>query len=73
MTVYIACTDSRIQQEPILIKVYKKSSYQKAYNWLADIAERHGGRVHVGDGKKVAYAVNQENGQTWWIDRHECE
>lgn len=66
---------------PVLLKIYSKSSYQAAYNWLADIAERHGNDFHPtgaklpvpGTGINVAMTRNGGNGQTWWLERHEVE
>jgi hypothetical protein len=53
----------------VMLKVYAKSSYQAAYNWLADIADRHGVKVQAGD-CEVAAIVRTNEGQTWWLERH---
>ena len=70
--VYLAyTTGGRFNFRPELMKVYAKSSYQTAYNWLADIAERHGSKVTPGDGNRAAQTHNQNATQIWWLERHE--
>lgn len=76
--VYIAFTARKSQQfVPELIRVYKASSYQVAYDWLADIAERYGdGKYPVpGDiGTCIACQVlNPKTEQRWWLERHDVE
>lgn len=84
-TVYLAYTKNEtLGWVPELLRIYKKSSYQTAYNWLAEIAERHsfnagnsdGTRevfVTHGDGKIAAQVINPRNGQVWWLERWETE
>ena len=77
--IYIAFTSSPTNGDRRFIAVYAKSSYQKAYNWLADIAERHGGLVEEGTGDTAVFFTTHKpgkhvgilNGQTWWLERHE--
>lgn len=76
--VYIAYTRSgNYHLSPTLLKVYAKSSYQVAYDWLADIADRYGTRVYPGtvaaDGRDLVAAVvnNPDGSQSWWLERHE--
>lgn len=68
--VYLAYTQSARLPVPELLRVYAKSSYQAAFNWLADIADRHGTKVIAGDGKR-AVQVGCESGQIWYLERHE--
>lgn len=77
--VYLAYTRSDSLSNPELLRIYSKSSYQDAYNWIADIAERYGNSQNhvglrypvVGDGKTVCSTTNPSNGQVWWLERHE--
>lgn len=72
-------TNETLRWVPELLKIYSKSSYQDAYNWIADIVERHGNALQplglkyptVGKGKIVSETVNPENGQRWWLEVHE--
>lgn len=57
------------------LAVYKKSSYQTAYNRLADIADMHKQNVRPGlynVSAQVAITSN-EGLQRWWLERWECE
>ena len=57
-----------------LLAIYSKSSYQQAYNRLADIAERYpafGKYPMVGEGKTVLAVTDPASGQRWWLERHE--
>lgn len=66
--VYLAYTQSdRLGKE--LLRVYGKSSYQRAYEWLADVADRHGVRVLPGDDRIAAMVATAR--QNWWLERHE--
>lgn len=62
---------------PEVAAVYKKSSYQKAYDWLATIAEYNGGRVKAGTGSVAAEFHNlldgTRNGERYWLERREVE
>ena len=70
--VYTAWTVSRMTGwVPTLMRIYAKSSYQDAYNWIADIAERYGGRPLPGDGKRAVQTACPTTGQVWWIDAEE--
>jgi hypothetical protein len=74
--VYLAYTmcPSGGMNTPELVRVYSQRSYQQAYNWLADIAERYpdfGKYPMVGDGKVAVAVTNPANGQRWWLERHE--
>lgn len=84
MVVYLAYTShdrDGWRTEPTLMRVYKKSSYQKAYDWLAEIAERHGNAAApeqkpfpVPGSEKVALQViSPTTLQMWWIERHDAE
>ncbi len=55
------------------LAVYKKSSYQIAYNRLADIADRHGVKVWAGDNNLAVQVVCPISGQRWWLERWDCE
>jgi hypothetical protein len=67
--VYLAWTRSEMLADTLLA-VYGKSSYQVAYNWLADIADRHLTRVQAGAAGQIAAQVRHGN-QLWWLERHE--
>ena len=79
--VFLAFTDHNQWPQKQLLKIYRKTSYQLAYDWLADIAERHGNAAHplgqkypAGGGQDshvMAQVINPKNGQRWWIERHE--
>lgn len=77
--VFLAYTTNRLLPTPELLRVYSKQSYQKAYDWLADLAERHSNTATSGPsnypargaGKVVLWVENSVNGQRWWLERHE--
>jgi hypothetical protein len=84
--VFLAYTANGLLPTPELLRVYSKQSYQAAYDWLADLAERHGNAAvrhgntnapghskhpAVGEGKVALLVENPANGQRWWLERHE--
>ena len=77
--VFLAYTQSESFPTPELLRAYGKSSYQDAYNWLAEKAEQHGNAYHplglkyptTGTGKVVLQVRNPGNGQVWWLERLE--
>ena len=63
-----------------LVNVYSKTSYQKAYNWLADIAEKHGNQNHPTglkypnkpvDGEIILSVHGAHSDNSWWLECHE--
>lgn len=71
--VYILYTRSDRLPTPELLGVYSKTSYQKVYNRIADIAERHGEKVWSGHDKVAVTVISPMYGQAWWIERHEVK
>lgn len=83
MIVYLAYTQNQLElNAPKLLRVYKKSSYQRAYDWLADLAERHHPGQHPipGTGNVCVYVVvsapypgttTMHPIEKWWLERHE--
>lgn len=71
--VYLAYTYLPISREKVLLKIYSKSSYQTAYNWLANIADAHGVRVLpcLASDTRAAQVGHPTNGQYWYLERHE--
>jgi hypothetical protein len=55
-----------------LTDIYKKSSYQEAYNRLADIADTRGCKVHAGNINVAAYVYDHQTGGQWRLERWEA-
>jgi hypothetical protein len=79
MTVYILKTrlgDGEAQT----IAVYKKSSYQEAYNRIAAISEASGNAAHpegnglpvAGDYQVALQTIDPETRESWFLERWEC-
>lgn len=72
MTVYLFYT-RHSNGEIVLLDVYKKSSYQRAYNRMADIAERCGDKVRAGANHVAVETHSIATGQVWYLERHDCK
>lgn len=71
--VYLAYTSSpQVGRE--LLKVYSKSHYQMAFNWLMEIKERSPKRTfQVGQGKIAVEVHDPIHNQVWWLEKWEVQ